>query len=303
MVGNVVMIKHAEKVPQSALAFARLFEEADAPKGAYTDIFVDYDQVGCVIDGPRGRGATVAGSERAGVALAERAGRALNKSVMELGGSDPLIVLGDAPMEPTLAKAIWGRTNNTAQSCVAAKRVIVTGEARGETFLAELTRRMSALRAGDSTDEATTLGPVSSEKAHRRLSASATKEIAEAPFTAGDPNTPETERLAILQKAFFARGHDARTWLEGWHFETLTMQHAAAQVLPASTYWAGGNVPMLDVFGAEDPFKPKDRWRELHDQFGDRVTTAVIAGASHALFPEKPDAVAGVILPWADRYR
>ena len=118
-----------------------------------------------MIDDLRVRGATVTGSERAGVAVAERAGRALKKSVMDLGGSDALIVLQDAPLEPTLTNAIWGRMNNTGQSCVAAKRVIVVGEARGETFLAGLTSRMSALRAGDPTDEATTLGPVSSEKA------------------------------------------------------------------------------------------------------------------------------------------
>ncbi len=165
MVGNVVMIKHAENVPQSALAFARVFEAAGAPKGAYTNMFIDYDQVGRVIDDPRVRGATVTGSERAGVAVAERAGRALKKSVMELGGSDALIVLEDAPLDPTLANAMWGRMNNTGQSCVAAKRVIVVGKARGEAFLAGLKSRMSALRAGDPTDEATTLGPVSSEKA------------------------------------------------------------------------------------------------------------------------------------------
>ncbi len=165
MVGNVVMIKHAQNVPQSALAFARVFEEAGAPKGTYTNIFPDYDQVGRVIDDPRVRGATVTGSERAGVAVAERAGRALKKSVMELGGSDALIVLEDAPLEPTLANALWGRMNNTGQSCVAAKRVIVVGQARGEAFLSGLTSRMSALQAGDPTDETTTLGPVSSEKA------------------------------------------------------------------------------------------------------------------------------------------
>ena len=147
MVGNVVMIKHAENVPQSALAFARMFEEAGAPTGAYTNIFADYDQVGRVIDDPRVRGATVTGSERAGVAVAERAGRALKKSVMELGGSDALIVLEDAPLESTLANAMWGRMNNTGQSCVAAKRVIVVGKARGEAFLAGLTSRMSALQA------------------------------------------------------------------------------------------------------------------------------------------------------------
>ncbi len=165
MVGNVVMIKHAENVPQSALAFARVFKEAGAPDGAYTNIFADYDQVGRVIDDPRVRGVTVTGSERAGVAVAERAGRALKKSVMELGGSDALIVLEDAPLEPTLANAMWGRMNNTGQSCVAAKRVIVVGRERGEAFLAGLTSRMSALHAGNPTDEEATLGPVSSEKA------------------------------------------------------------------------------------------------------------------------------------------
>ncbi len=165
MVGNVVMIKHAENVPQSALAFARVFKEAGAPEGAYTNIFADHDQVGRVIDDPRVRGATVTGSERAGVAVAERAERALKKSVMELGGSDALIVLEDAPMESTLANAMWGRMDNTGQSCVAAKRVIVVGKARGEAFLAGLTSRMSALRVGNPGDEATTLGPVSSEKA------------------------------------------------------------------------------------------------------------------------------------------
>lgn len=165
MVGNVVMIKHAENVPQSALAFARVFEGAGAPSGAYTNIFVDYDQVGRVIDDPRVRGATVTGSERAGIAVAERAGRALKKSVMELGGSDAFIVLEDAPMEPTLANAMWGRMNNTGQSCVAAKRMIVVGKQRGDAFLAGLTRRMPALHVGNPADEETTLGPVSSEKA------------------------------------------------------------------------------------------------------------------------------------------
>ena len=139
MVGNVVMIKQAENVPQSALAFARVFKKAGAPEGAYTNIFAGHDQVAGVIDDPRVRGATVTGSERAGIAVAERAGRALKKSVMELGGSDALIVLEDAPLEPTLANAMWGRMNNTGQSCVAAKRVIVVGKARGDAFLAGLT--------------------------------------------------------------------------------------------------------------------------------------------------------------------
>jgi succinate-semialdehyde dehydrogenase/glutarate-semialdehyde dehydrogenase len=169
MVGNVVIIKHAGNVPQSALAFERLFQYVDAPEGIYTNVFANFDQVARLIDDPRVRGATVTGSERAGAAVAERAGRALKKSVMELGGSDPLIVLEDAPLEPTLDNALWGRMNNTGQSCVAAKRVIVIGKARGRQFLDGLVARMGALKLGDPADPATTLGPVSSENAMHGL--------------------------------------------------------------------------------------------------------------------------------------
>jgi succinate-semialdehyde dehydrogenase/glutarate-semialdehyde dehydrogenase len=169
MVGNVVMIKHAASVPQSARAFAQLFESVGAPSGAYTNIFASFDQVASLIDDPRIRGVTVTGSERAGAAVAERAGRALKKSVMELGGSDPLIVLEDAPVDSTLDNALWGRMNNTGQSCVAAKRVIVVGKKRGELFLKGLIDRMGSLRVGDPNDSATSLGPVSSENAMKGL--------------------------------------------------------------------------------------------------------------------------------------
>jgi succinate-semialdehyde dehydrogenase / glutarate-semialdehyde dehydrogenase len=169
MVGNVVIVKHANSVPQSALAFARLFEEVGAPSGIYTNIFASFDQIGRLIDDVRVRGVTVTGSERAGATVAERAGRNLKKSVMELGGSDPFIVLEDAPLEPTLDNALWGRMNNTGQSCVAAKRFIIVGKDRGKAFLKGFVARMSALTAGDPNDPATTLGPISSESAMKRL--------------------------------------------------------------------------------------------------------------------------------------
>jgi succinate-semialdehyde dehydrogenase/glutarate-semialdehyde dehydrogenase len=169
MVGNVVRIKHASNVPQSALAFARLFEEAGAPKGLYTNLFANFEQVGRLIDDPRIRGVTLTGSERAGAIVAERAGRNLKKSVMELGGSDPLIVLEDAPFEATLDNALWGRMNNTGQSCVAAKRIIVVGRKRGAEFLEGFKARMGALKPGDPVDPDTTLGPVCSEQAMHRL--------------------------------------------------------------------------------------------------------------------------------------
>lgn len=165
MVGNVLLLKHAESVPQSALAFARLFEEAGAPPGVYTNIFASIEQIGRLIEDSRIRGVTLTGSERAGAAVAGRAGRSLKKSVMELGGSDPLIVLEDAPMESTLDNALFGRMFNMGQCCVGSKRIIVIGKERGEVFLDGFVQRLALLKAGNPNDPATTLGPLASKKA------------------------------------------------------------------------------------------------------------------------------------------
>jgi len=164
MVGNVLLLKHAESVPQVALAFARLFEEAGAPAGVYTNIFATIEQVGRVIEDPRVRGVTLTGSERAGAAVAERAGRNLKKSVLELGGSDPLIVLEDAPLEWTLDSALAGRMVNTGQCCVGTKRIIVIGKERGAAFLDGFVKRMASLKPGDPADRSTSLAPISSER-------------------------------------------------------------------------------------------------------------------------------------------
>lgn len=165
MAGNVLVLKHAENVPQSALALARLFEEAGAPTGVYTHLVASIEQVGRVIDDPRVRGVTITGSERAGAAVAERAGRALKKVVAEMGGSDPLIVLEDAPLEPTLDSALFGRMFNTGQCCVGSKRIIVVGQDRGKAFLDGFVKRMAAFNAGDPMNPATTLAPLATEKA------------------------------------------------------------------------------------------------------------------------------------------
>ena len=128
-------------------------------------------------------------------------------------------------------------------------------------------------------------------------------DIAKTPLIVGDLTRPEDERLAVLREAFFAPEHDARPWLAGWYPATLKMQHEAAQAVPLAAYWACGRAPMLEVFGALDPFKPKAFWPELRDQFGDRVTSVMIEDASHALFPEQPDFVAQAVLPWLARHR
>ncbi len=163
--GNVVMVKHAENVPQCALAFARLFEEAGAPAGVYTNLFCSVDQVATLIDDFRVRGVALTGSERAGSAVGERAGRNLKKVILELGGSDPAVILAGAPLDHAVEQVVLGRTFNSGQGCVNIKRVIVVGQERGEQMLAALKERFAAITVGDPTDEATDLGPVTSERA------------------------------------------------------------------------------------------------------------------------------------------
>ena len=168
-VGNVLIVKHAANVPQCAGAFAQLFVDAGAPEGVYSNVFARHEQSDVLIDDARIRGVTLTGSERAGAHVAERAGRNLKKSVMELGGSDPMIVLDDAPMEVTLDNAVWGRMFVTGQGCADTKRVIVVGRERGAQFLEGLKARMAALEPGDPMDETTRLGPLSSEGAIETL--------------------------------------------------------------------------------------------------------------------------------------
>ena len=128
MAGNVVMVKHAGCVPQCAIAFEKLWLEAGAPLGAYTNLLISHDQVDRVIDDPRIKGVALTGSVEAGKSVAGRAGKNLKKSTMELGGSDAFIVLEDADLDKTVKWALWGKMNNTGQCCVAAKRFIVVEE-------------------------------------------------------------------------------------------------------------------------------------------------------------------------------
>ena len=124
-------------------------------------------------------------------------------------------------------------------------------------------------------------------------------DINETPFIAGDPARPEADRLAALQKAFFAPGHDARPWLSGWHAETLAMQRAAVAATDTAQYLAAGAAPLLEIIPRGDPFKPPFYWRELSDRLGDRVTTVLIDDAAHALVPERPEPVAEAVIAWS----
>jgi len=168
MAGNVVMVKHAGCVPQSAIAFEQLWREAGAPEGAYTNLIISHEQVDLVIDDPRIRGVALTGSVEAGRSVAARAGRNLKKSTMELGGSDAFIVLKDADLDATVKWALWAKMNNTGQCCIAGKRYLVAEEVADE-FLAKFQAALAALQPGDPMDPRTTLGPLSTEGALLQL--------------------------------------------------------------------------------------------------------------------------------------
>src|ERR1700734_3296754 len=164
MSGNVMLLKHAPGVPQCALAFEQVLREAGVPEGVYTNLFLSNDQSGSLIDDPRVKGIALTGSERAGEALASRAGRNLKKSPRELGGSDAFIVLADADLDPPVAMAILGRFGNNGQTCVGAKRFIVV-ESMLDKFLPQFIAAAGELKLGDPLDESVTLGPLSSDAA------------------------------------------------------------------------------------------------------------------------------------------
>jgi succinate-semialdehyde dehydrogenase/glutarate-semialdehyde dehydrogenase len=168
MAGNVVMVKHSESVPQCAMAFEKLWIEAGAPPGLYTNLVITHEQAARVIDDPRVKGLAVTGSVGAGKILAARAGKDIKVSSMELGGSDAFIVLDDADLEHTVKWAVWGRMYNAGQTCCAAKRFIVV-EKLADAFLEKFQAAMSAFEPGDPMDEKTTLGPLVTEAALVKL--------------------------------------------------------------------------------------------------------------------------------------
>ena len=164
MAGNTLLVKHAGIVPQCAIAFEKLWTDAGAPPGLYTNLLIDHGQSDRVIDDPRIKGVALTGSVAAGKAIAARAGANVKPTSMELGGSDAFIVLDDADLEHTIKWAVWGRMYKAGQTCCAAKRFIVV-ESIADKFLEKFTAALAALKPGDPLDEKTTLGPLSTESA------------------------------------------------------------------------------------------------------------------------------------------
>jgi succinate-semialdehyde dehydrogenase/glutarate-semialdehyde dehydrogenase len=162
MVGNVGLLKHASNVPQTALIIEDLFRRAGLPDGVFTNLFIESKDVAALIEDPRIAAVTLTGSEHAGMSVASAAGHALKKSVLELGGSDPFIVLESADLEAAVRTAVNARVQNNGQSCIAAKRFIVV-EPVAEEFLQRFTEAMAGLVVGDPFDPGTDVGPIVSE--------------------------------------------------------------------------------------------------------------------------------------------
>src|SRR5690606_29122292 len=167
--GNVALLKHASNVPQCAIAIEELFREAGAPEGVFTTLLVGSDAVAGILDDPRVAAATLTGSESAGSSVAERAGKRIKKTVLELGGSDPFIVMPSADMDRASRVAVQARAINNGQSCIAAKRFIVHTDVY-DAFMERFVPAMRALRVGDPMDEATELGPLATTSIVEELS-------------------------------------------------------------------------------------------------------------------------------------
>ncbi|SJN08976.1 Aldehyde dehydrogenase [Leucobacter sp. 7(1)] len=185
ILGNTIILKHAAQCPESALALEQLFLDAGFPKGAYVNVFATHDQISDIIADDRIQGVSLTGSERAGAIVAEQAGRALKKCVLELGGSDVFLVLDTDDLDHAVEHAVGGRMENTGQACNGSKRIVVM-----DKYFDEFTEKFKAAIAGQSY-ESGDFGPMSSEAATKTLSAQVQGAVAQgAEILVGD-NSPE----------------------------------------------------------------------------------------------------------------
>jgi succinate-semialdehyde dehydrogenase/glutarate-semialdehyde dehydrogenase len=167
-VGNTILLKHAPQCPESAAAMQTVYDDAGFPIGAYTNIYATNDQIAAVIADPRVQGVSVTGSERAGAAVAEIAGRNLKKVVLELGGSDPFVLLSTEDLDGVVESAVTARLDNAGQACNAAKRFVVASDLY-EPFVSKLTEALTAIEPGDPSIPDSAMGPLSSATAADRL--------------------------------------------------------------------------------------------------------------------------------------
>ncbi len=162
--GNTLILKHASNLPQCALAFEQLMKDAGLPDGVFINLFIEHSDVETILADPRVCGVALTGSEVAGSAVAQTAGKHLKKSIMELGGADAFVVLDDADIDKTAKWGVFGRHWNAGQVCVSSKRMIIDAKVYDE-YLEKYTAGVAALKAGDPMDPATQLAQLSSQRA------------------------------------------------------------------------------------------------------------------------------------------
>jgi len=176
MAGNVGLLKHASNVPQCALALEKIFRDAGFPEGVFQALLIGSGQVDALLNDPRVVAATLTGSEQAGIQVGIGAAKRIKKVVLELGGSDPFIVMPSADLDAAVATAVEARVINNGQSCIAAKRFIVAAPIADE-FERKFVARMQNLRVGDPFDEKTELGPLATPDAVTTLDADVQKTV------------------------------------------------------------------------------------------------------------------------------
>src|SRR6478735_351981 len=178
VIGNTILLKHAPQCPESAAALEAIHRDAGFPAGAYANLSVTNDHAATIIGDERVRGVSLTGSERAGAAVAEVAGRHLKKVVLELGGSDPFLLLSTNDLDAAVAAAVDARLDNSGQACNGAKRFVVVDDLY-EPFLEKFSAAMSGAQTGDPNDENTVVGPLSSLVAAERLQAQVDRAVAQ----------------------------------------------------------------------------------------------------------------------------
>jgi len=176
MAGNVGLLKHASNVPQCALEIEKIFLEAGFPEGVFQTLLIGSQQVDAILNDPRVVAATLTGSEQAGIQVGMAAAKRIKKVVLELGGSDPFIVMASADLDTAVATAVEARVLNNGQSCIAAKRFIVAEPIAAE-FERKFVSRMQSLRVGDPFDDKTELGPLATADAVKSLDADVQKTV------------------------------------------------------------------------------------------------------------------------------
>jgi len=178
VIGNTILLKHAPQCPESAAALEAIHRDAGFPEGAYVNLYVTNGQAATIIGDERVRGVSLTGSERAGAAVAEVAGRHLKKVVLELGGSDPFLLLSTNDLDAAVTSAVDARLDNSGQACNGAKRFVIVNDLY-EPFLEKFSAAMSGAQTGDPNDENTVVGPLSSLVAAERLQAQVDRAVAQ----------------------------------------------------------------------------------------------------------------------------